>query len=216
MTDPVTAILSFCVAALLLTLTPGLDTALVLRTAAVEGPRKGMVAGAGITLGVLVWGLAAAAGLGSLATLSSLAYQALRIAGALYVLWLGARMVWSAYQTLRHHKSPDKVSAETAHQPNWFIRGLTTNLLNPKVGLFYASFLPQFLPKDHLAPAGLIAFGAGLALIHCAFGLAFFALITSAAARASRFLARPAVYGSIEALTGLVLCAGALLLLLAP
>jgi threonine/homoserine/homoserine lactone efflux protein len=175
-----------------------------------------MVAGAGITLGVLVRGLAAAAGLGSLATLSPLAYQALRMVGALYVLWLGAQRVWAASQTLCHHKSPDKVSAETARQPDWFLRGLTTNLLNPKVGLFYASFLPQFLPKDHFAPAGLIAFGAGLALIHCAFGLAFFALITSAAACASSFLARPAVRGSIEALAGLVLCAGALLLLLAP
>ena len=213
--DPVTAILSFSVAALLLTLTPGLDTALVLRTATVEGPRRGMIAGAGITLGVLVWGIAAAAGLGSLATLSPLAYQALRIAGALYVLWLGAQMVWSAYKTFRDRKSPEKIAASAARQPNWFLRGLTTNLLNPKVGLFYASFLPQFLPKDHFGPTGLIAFGAGLALIHCAFGLAFFALITGAAARASAFLARPAVRGGIEGLTGLVLCAAALALLVA-
>ncbi len=213
--DPAAAIISFSAAALLLTVTPGLDTALVLRTATVESPRRGMIAGAGVTLGVLVWGIAAAAGLGSLAAASPLAYQALRIAGALYVLWLGAQMIWSAYQTLRHHKAPDKVSAETTRQPNWFLRGLTTNLLNPKVGLFYASFLPQFLPRDHFGPAGLVAFGAGLALIHCAFGLAFFALITGAAARASRFLARPGVRGGIEGATGLVLCAAALLLLVA-
>ncbi|MFN3608730.1 MAG: LysE family translocator [Hyphomonas sp.] len=213
--DPVTALFSFSVAALLLTLTPGLDTALVLRTAAVEGPRRGMIAGAGITLGVLIWGIAAAAGLGSLAALSPLAYQALRIAGALYVLWLGGQMIWSAYQTLSHEKAAQKETAETARQPNWFLRGLTTNLLNPKVGLFYASFLPQFLPKGHSGPAGLIAFGAGLALIHCAFGLIFFALITGAASRASRFLARPGVRGGIEGVTGLVLCAAALLLLVA-
>lgn len=214
MMDPVTAILSFSVAALLLTLTPGLDTALVLRTAAVESPRRGMIAGAGVTLGVLVWGIAAAAGLGSLATVSPVAYQGLRLAGALYVLWLGGQMVWSAYQTLRHRKAADKVSVETARQPNWFLRGLTTNLLNPKVGLFYASFLPQFLPKDHFGPAGLIAFGTGLALIHCAFGLLFFALITGAAARASQFLAQPRVRGGIEGVTGLVLCAAALALLI--
>ena len=61
--DPATAILSFSLAALLVTLTPGLDTALVLRTAMVEGPRRGMIAGAGITLGVLIWGIAAAAGI---------------------------------------------------------------------------------------------------------------------------------------------------------
>lgn len=213
--DPAAAILSFSAAALLLTLTPGLDTALVLRTATVESPRQGMIAGAGITLGVLVWGIAAAAGLGSLAAASPLAYQALRLAGALYVLWLGVQMVLSACKTLRRRKAHEKFSAEPARPPNWFLRGLTTNLLNPKVGLFYASFLPQFLPRDHFGPAGLIAFGAGLALIHCAFGLAFFALITSAAARASAFLARPAVRGGIEGLTGLVLCGAALALLAA-
>ena len=211
--DPTTAILSFSVAALLVTLTPGLDTALVLRTAMVEGPRRGMIAGAGITLGVLIWGIAAAAGVGSLAAISPLAYQALRIAGALYVLWLGTQMLWSAAQIWRRKTAAPKVSAEAARQPNWFLRGLTTNLLNPKVGLFYASFLPQFLPRDHFGPAGLVAFGAGLALIHCAFGLAFFAAITSAAARASAFLARPNVRASIEALTGLVLCLAAAALL---
>ena len=211
--DPATAILSFSAAALLLTLTPGLDTALVLRTAMVEGPRRGMIAGAGITLGVLIWGIAAAAGIGSLAAISPLAYQALRIAGALYVLWLGAQMLWSAAQIWRRKTAAPKVSAEAARQPNWFLRGLTTNLLNPKVGLFYASFLPQFLPRDHFGPAGLVAFGAGLTLIHCTFGLIFFALITSAAGHASAFLARPNVRAGIEGMTGLVLCLAAAALL---
>lgn len=212
--DPVTAILSFSVAALLVTLTPGLDTALVLRTAMIEGPRRGMIAGAGITLGVLIWGIAAAAGLGSLAAISPLAYQALRVAGALYVLWLGGQMLWSAASIWRQKTAAPRVSAEAIRQPNWFFRGLTTNLLNPKVGLFYASFLPQFLPRDHFGPAGLIAFGAGLALIHCAFGLAFFALVTRAAGKASAFLARPGVRASVEGLTGLVLCLAAAALLL--
>lgn len=212
--DPVTAIISFSTAALLLTLAPGMDNALVLRTAAVEGPRRGMIAGTGITLGVLLWGIAAAAGLGSLAVASPLAYQILRIAGAVYVTWLGAQMIWSAYQTLRHHKTASKPGAETVRQPNWFLRGLMTNLLNPKIGLFYASFLPQFLPRDHFGPLGLALFGTGLALIHCVIGLAFFALITSAAASASRFLDRPAVRAGIEGVTGLVLCGAALLLML--
>lgn len=212
--DPTTAILSFSVAALLVTLTPGLDTALVLRTAMVEGPRRGMIAGAGITLGVLIWGIAAAAGVGSLAAISPLAYQALRIAGALYFLWLGAQMLWSAAQIWRQKTAAPKVSAEAVRQPNWFFRGLMTNLLNPKAGLFYAGLMPQFLPRDHFGPAGLIAFGAGLALIHCVFGLIFFALITSAAGRASAFLARPNVRAGIEGITGLVLCLAAAALLL--
>lgn len=211
--DPTTALLSFTLAALLLTLTPGVDTALVLRTAIVEGPRRGMIAGTGVLLGVLVWGIAAAAGLGSLAALWPMAYQAISIAGALYIIWLGAQMLWSAAQIWRGKTAAPSPGAAPVRQPNWFLRGLTTNLLNPKVGLFYASFLPQFLPRDHFCPAGLTAFGIGLALIHCAMGLIFFGLITGLAGKASAVLARPAVRASIEAVTGLVLCLAALFLL---
>lgn len=211
--DPSTAILSFSVAALLLTLTPGLDTALVLRTAMVEGPRRGMIAGAGITLGVLVWGIAAAAGLGSLASIAPGFYQALRIAGAIYVIWLGGQMLWSALKIWRKRAAAASPSPETTRAPNWFLRGLTTNLLNPKVGLFYASFLPQFLPQGHFGPAGIVAFGAGLALIHCTFGIIFFALITNAAGRASAILSRPRIRAAIEGATGLLLCSAAVFLL---
>ena len=85
----VQALLAFSVAAGLLTLTPGLDTALVLRAAAVEGPKRAALAAIGIGTGCLVWGAAAALGLGALLDASRLAFTVLKWAGAAYLVWLG-------------------------------------------------------------------------------------------------------------------------------
>src|SRR5258707_15688380 len=89
--DSVHAIFAFTLAAGLLTITPGLDTALVLRTAAVEGSHRAMQAALGIVLGCLAWGFAVSFGLGALLAASQFAYNVLRLAGALYILWLGGR-----------------------------------------------------------------------------------------------------------------------------
>jgi threonine/homoserine/homoserine lactone efflux protein len=125
-------LLAFTLAAGLLTITPGLDTALVLRTAAVEGPRRAMLAGVGICCGCLLWGLAASVGLGTLLAASRSAYRALRFAGACYLIFLGAKLL------LRRRQSASAMGgalspATCASGPQWFLRGLLTNLLNPKV-----------------------------------------------------------------------------------
>lgn len=90
------ALVAFTAAAGLLTITPGLDTALVLRTAAVEGSRRALLAGAGICLGCLTWGLAASVGLGALLVVSRFGYHALRILGVCYLMLLGASMWFRA------------------------------------------------------------------------------------------------------------------------
>src|SRR3954470_21846720 len=92
---PLPALLAFTAAAALLTVTPGLDTALVLRTAAVEGPRRALLAGLGICLGCLAWGATAAADLVLLLQASLFAYTALKWAGAAYLLWLGLKLLSS-------------------------------------------------------------------------------------------------------------------------
>ena len=86
------ALLSFTLAAGLLTITPGLDTALVLRTAAVEGGKQALLAGVGICFGCLLWGAAASFGLGALLAVSSFAYNLLRIVGAIYLGYLGIKL----------------------------------------------------------------------------------------------------------------------------
>jgi threonine/homoserine/homoserine lactone efflux protein len=138
------ALIAFALAAGLLTITPGLDTALVLRTAAVEGRRRGLLAGLGISCGVLVWGLAGAVGISALLAVSHYAYTALRIGGACYLTYLGITLL------LRRPSHPPVPKANMLHaivEPTaavsgsrWFARGFLTNILNPKVGVFYISF----------------------------------------------------------------------------
>lgn len=201
--DPVSAILAFSVAAALLTVTPGLDTALVLRTAAVEGGRSALAAGAGVSAGTMVWGALAAAGIGAVLAVSETAYRGLQFAGAAYMVWLGAGMLRAALAgrpipTVSGVAPPARLGAGA-----WFLRGLGTNLLNPKVGVFYVGFLPQFVPAD-VPP---VLFGAGLASIHAAMGLAWFAAIVAATRPFERWLSRPAVTRALDGTTGGVLVA---------
>jgi threonine/homoserine/homoserine lactone efflux protein len=195
--DVTTALISFSIAAGLLTLTPGLDTALVLRTATVDGARQAMLAALGILSGCLVWGFAAAVGLGALLAVSKTAYTVLKIAGAIYLLWLGFGMIRTA---LRKAKATDAAAAPTP-RGGWYLRGLFSNLLNPKIGVFYVSFLPQFIP----AGVNAMAFSMLLAGIHAAMGALWFAVIVLATRRMARLLSRPAIKRAMDGITGLVM-----------
>lgn len=202
--DPTSAIIAFSLAAALVTITPGLDTALVLRTATVEGPRQALAAGGGVVTGILAWGLLASLGLGALLAVSELAYRVLQYAGAAYLLWLGGKMLLGAIRPAsRAAARAEAAEAAVAggQARGWFWRGVLTNLLNPKVGVFYVSFLPQFIP----AGMPVVAFSMGLAAIHATMGLAWFALIVAATRPFSQLLRRPAFTRSVDGLTGAVL-----------
>lgn len=189
----VQALTAFTAAAALLTLTPGLDTAMVLRTAAAEGPRRGAAAALGVICGCLCWGVAVALGLGALLAVSSTAYLLLRWTGAAYLVWLGVRLI------LRPRKRFDLAEPEGAPvSGGWWRRGLLTNLLNPKVGVFYVSFLPQFTP----AGVPTIPFVMLLALIHAVLGLAWFAVLIAATAPLQAWLRRAAVVRWLDRVTG--------------
>lgn len=215
--DIPTALLSFALAAGLMTLTPGIDTALVLRTAAVENARNALLAAAGIVTGVLAWGLLAALGLGAVLAVSEIAYRILQAAGAAYLFWLGARMLYAAMHRTRVDRASSPVTDNcSATRSNaaarWFVRGLTTNLLNPKVGVFYVSFLPQFMPPN----VNVVAFSALLAGIHAALSLAWLIVLTLATRPFARALARPATTRALDAITGTVLIGFGLRLALSP
>ncbi len=134
-------LLAFTLAATLLTLTPGLDTALVLRTATVEGRQQALRAALGINAGCLLWGAAVAFGLGALIAVSELAFNILKYCGAAYLAWLGLNML------LRPRTSLSPVETNGKPGTNWFLKGMAGNVLNPKIGIFYVSFLPQFIPQ---------------------------------------------------------------------
>lgn len=192
------ALIAFCIAAGLLTITPGLDTALVLRTAAAEGPRSAALAALGIVAGCLTWGAAVALGLGALLAASQLAFNVLKWAGALYLIWLGLNLLFKPRS--RFGIELDDRVASSARNRSWLGRGYLTNLLNPKIGVFYVSFLPQFLPA-HVAAGPFIFL---LAALHAVMGLVWFALLIVATRPIARALKRPAVIRRLDRMTGVV------------
>jgi threonine/homoserine/homoserine lactone efflux protein len=206
------AVLAFAGVAAVINVTPGLDTMLVLRTSVSRGRTAGLASGLGINAGCLAWGVAAAAGVTELLAASHVAYEALRIVGALYLTWLGCRALWRS-----RHRAPDAQALETApadagHLPlrgagraspgrlAAFRSGLTTNLLNPKAGLFYMSLLPQFIP--HGAPA----FGTSmlLTLIDVAELLIWFCILSAAASALTHRISRASFRRRMEQVSGLV------------
>ena len=193
------ALIAFAVAAGLLTITPGLDTALLLRTAAAEGWRRASAVAVGIGLGCLAWGAAAAFGAGALLVASNTAYTALKWAGAAYLVWLGVNL-------LRKPRAGfDTGAGEAPPSRDWagglgaaLAKGFWNNLLNPKVGVFYVSFLPQFFPTG-ASPA---AFGLLLASIHVVMGLAWAGGLILATAPIARALRKPGVVKWLDRVTG--------------
>lgn len=192
------ALLAFCIAAGLLTMAPGLDTALVLRTAAAEGPKGAALAALGVVLGCLTWGAAAALGLGALLAASEIAFSVLKWAGAAYLVWLGLGLLLKPRSRFELESAGG--GSPAPHGRNWLRRGYLTNLLNPKVGVFYVSFLPQFLPAQ--VPAAPFIFL--LALLHALMGVAWFAVLIIATRPIARALKRPSIVRRLDRLTGLV------------
>lgn len=190
------ALLAFIAAAAILTITPGLDTALVLRSAAAAGPRRAAYAAAGIALGCLIWGSAASVGLGALLAASRLAYTIIRWAGAAYLLYVGMSLI------VRARASFDAALDGPAHgSPLTFLRqGLLTNILNPKVGVFYITFLPQFVP----AGTNVALFSFCLAVVHVLLGLIWFAMLILASVPMRRVIRRPRFVRTMDRLAGAV------------
>lgn len=198
------SLLAFSLAALLLTLTPGLDTALILRTACAEGGKKAFQAALGIDTGCFIWGALVALGLGALLAVSELAYTVLKICGAAYLSWLGLQLL------LRPRESFSYSNGSIAAQGNWFIRGMLGNVLNPKMGIFYVSFLPQFIPAGHSPYIWTFI----LVSIHVAIGTMWSVTLILTTQFASAILKKNSVVKAMDRATGgLFLCFAAKLAL---
>ena len=198
--DLTDAVLSFAALGALLTITPGLDTALVLRAAITLGRGPAFATALGVGAGALTWGAAAAVGASALLAASQAGYTVLRVAGAAYMIYLGVRMLRDA---LRRDGAGTEAEPAPGVATFWgtFGRGLLTNLLNPKVGAFYLAVLPQFVP----AGADPLTTGLLLALVHDVEALLWFTMIILGARAARGYLARRAVRRTVDAGTGAVL-----------
>lgn len=200
--SPLDAVLAFAVVAGLLTLVPGLDTALVLRSSLTRSRSYAWATAAGIATGAMAWGVAAAVGVSALLTASELAYRVLTTAGAAYMCWLGGSMIWRSVRAGAVQLPSVTATAGPGGSPwrGWLI-GAGTNLLNPKVGVFYIATIPQFLPAG-VAP---LPMGAALAGVHGALTLVWFGLLITAGTFARRRLMTPRALTIIDRGTGLVL-----------
>jgi threonine/homoserine/homoserine lactone efflux protein len=193
--------LTFAVAALVLIMLPGPDQALITRNALIGGRRGGLLTMIGGVLGLGVHAGAAALGLSALLLASATAFTVLKIVGAAYLLWLAAQMLWSA------RRSPLAPAAEPAgpapgRRSAYLRQGFLSNALNPKVALFFVTFLPQFLDPGSGSPR---AEAMLLSAIFAGLYLAWFGLYVAAVERLGRWLRRPRVKARIEQVTGLLL-----------
>ena len=211
------AVVGVALVAGLVTVVPGLDTALVLRAAILTGPRSAFATALGIGTGALAWGAAAAVGVSALLLTSTVAYTGLRIAGAGYMLWLGAGLIRSAvrrgsFGTALSSELDPGDRPEPGHQPApgeqpapglWsaWRRGVLTNLLNPKIGAFYVAMLPQFIPQG----TSPLLMGILLALVHDLEGMLWFTVIILGAGRMAATLRRRAAQRAVDGATGSVL-----------
>ncbi|WP_232661687.1 LysE family translocator [Pseudonocardia sp. TRM90224] len=192
------ALLTFTAVALLGVLTPGLDTMVVLRHSLLGGRRVGIAVVLGITAGCLVWGTASTLGLSALLTASEIAYRIVQLAGAAYLIWLGASALWKTLPSNR--KAGAEPEMQIAGAWRGFRAGFVTNLLNPKVGVFYVSLLPQFIPAG-----GHVGWGALLVTIHVAVGVVWLGALVVLAATARRLLLRERVRRWLDRTTAGVL-----------
>ena len=194
--------LAFVGLAALLTVTPGADMALVARNALAGGRAESFFTTLGICAGCLVHGIGSAFGISAILRRSALAFETLKLAGASYLIYLGSRSLWSALKR-RAVGAPGESAAHNRAQSPFrsFTEGFLTNLLNPKVALFYLSVLPQFLLSGQPAlPRALL-----LAGVHIAMGFVWLSLYGAFISRLGGALSRPAVRRKLEAATGTLL-----------
>jgi threonine/homoserine/homoserine lactone efflux protein len=181
----------------LLTITPGADMAMVARSVFMRG-RAAFATTLGISAGCVVWALASAAGIAAVLAASETAYDTLRIVGAAYLVWLGVQSLLAAR---RGYSVSETVQGTARRGPSPFRQGLLTNLFNPKIALFYTTFLPQFIgPGD---PVMLLSLA--MAGVHILLGLVWLSAYAWLLDRAVEAFRGSRVRRALDALTGAVL-----------
>jgi threonine/homoserine/homoserine lactone efflux protein len=197
---------AFTLAAVLIVLLPGPDTLVVVRNLVRGGRRLAFRTVLGVLSGLMVWVVTAALGLSAVLRASHDGYLGLRIAGACYLIFLGARSLRSGgAQFLEPAAGPRKLRTG-------YPAGLLTDLLNPKVGVFFVTFLPSFIP--HGEPVGYVSLLLGAIFIVLT-GI-YFVLLLAASKPVLRWLATTHIRRRLDRCTGLVLIGFGLRLALEP
>lgn len=194
-------ILVFAGVAALLIVTPGADTMLVVRNVLARGARAGLLTTAGIAAGCFVHAILSALGVSLVLARSAMAFEAVKLAGAGYLVFLGLQSLWRARRPAEGEAPPGPAPARRGSRS--LVEGLLTNLLNPKVAIFYLAFLPQFIrATDTVLVKSLL-----LAAIHVGMGVVWLSLVSVFLGTLRGFVERRRVRQTLERVTGVVLIA---------
>lgn len=195
-------VMAFTLIVAALTLSPGPDTMLVIRNVLRGGRRDGVVTTFGICTGLFVHATLSALGVSMILMHSATAFHMVKLAGACYLVWLGVQSLYGAVRT-PHDPGGTEASVTTGvvSPRQCFLEGLLTNVLNPKVAVFYLAFLPQFIgPTDPVLAKSLL-----LAGIHYTESIVWLMALSSMLHHTRRFILRTAVRRWLDGLCGAVL-----------
>jgi threonine/homoserine/homoserine lactone efflux protein len=199
----VTELAAFLGVSALVIVTPGQDTALTIRNTLLGDRRGGVFTALGVSAGQACWTLAASAGIAALLVASEPVFAAVRLAGAAYLVFLGAQALRDALRPRGQAAAWDSSDARGVRRWLSFRQGLLSNLGNPKMAVFFTSLLPQFAPPGRASFPALL----GLGLLFCTMALVWLAAYAVVVEWAGDLLRRLAVRRAIEAVTGLALLA---------
>lgn len=191
-------VLAFSALALVVAVTPGPDSLLVLRQSLRCGRHAGMRVGLGAASGSLAWGVCSALGLTAILAASARSYRAVELAGAAYLLVLGVQG-WRTKTSATTAASG--VSAPRRGLAQGFRAGLLSSVLNPKLGLFFLAVMPQFIPRRASTAGYALTYAAIDALI----AATWLVVVAWIGDRASRWIRRPRVRSTLDRVAGTVL-----------
>jgi len=196
------SVLAFSIAALILTLTPGNDTVLVTRNTMSGHRSAGFATMLGICCGTIVHGLFASLGISVILMKSATLFQIVKFVGAGYLIFLGAQSFYAAWKIKKENKIESPVASPLKRTTpyKYFMQGLMTNVLNPKVAHFYLSFIPQFIHEGDPIFKPLF-----LACIHIVMGICQLSAVILMITKLRKFLVSPNVKAGMEAVCGTML-----------
>lgn len=194
------SVLAFLGVSALVIVTPGPDTAVTVRNALLGGRAGGICTALGVSVGQAVWAFATSLGIVALLVASEPLFLAVKYAGAAYLVWLGLHALRAAWRPGEDDASTPR-PARRLGRGAAFRQGLVSDLGNPKMAVFFASLLPQFVPAGQPAFTAFLALG----LVFSLMTFAWLAAYAVAVAKAGDVLRRPRIRRAIEGVTGALL-----------
>jgi len=195
--------LAFIGISLLVIVTPGPDTAMTVRNTLLGGRAGGLSTALGVATGQAIWALATSVGVVTLLVASEPVFNAVKFAGAAYLVFLGGQALLAAWRGTARSQTATLASVRRLSPRAGFVQGLLSDLGNPKIAVFFSSLLPQFAPQQGDVFMTLVSLG----FVFCVMTFAWLSFYAVAIARLGALLQRSAIRRTLDAVMGTVLVA---------